>query len=196
MGDNQLGGQSEAGTRARRVAVTEIPPPAVDRPDYADAFEIARTQSDERSAETWARDGFERLPTAARRSGLLAHRCILGFRLGPRGSSEHVFGWRIAVSDPDLLLLEAQSRLFSGQMVWRLYESRLVMTTFLRYEMRRTGSAVWSVIGNVHRGGAPHLLRLAATAPGRDETAEPDSGLTTVAEPRDPKRPDRPPGRG
>jgi hypothetical protein len=47
-------------------------------------------------------------------------------------------------------------------MVWRLHHERLVMTTFLRYEMRRTAPVVWAVIGNIHRGGAPYLLRLAA----------------------------------
>ena len=47
-------------------------------------------------------------------------------------------------------------------MVWRLHRERLVMTTFLQYETPRTASAVWAVLGNVHRGGAPYLLKLAA----------------------------------
>lgn len=165
MGNNHPATQSDARDRACRVAVTEKPPSAVASPDYADAFEVARKQTDRRSAERWARDGFERLPVASRRSGLLAHRWILGFRLGPWASPDHVFGWRIATSEPELLHLEAQSRLLSGHMVWRLHDTRLVMTTFLRYEMHTTASVVWAALGNVHRGGAPHLLELAATAP-------------------------------
>jgi hypothetical protein len=157
--------QSDARDRAHRVAVTEKPPSAVASPDYADAFEVARKQADRRWAERWARDGFERLPVAARRSALLAHRWILGFHLGPWASPDHVFGWRIAASEPELLHLEAHSRLLSGHMVWRLHDTRLVMTTFLRYEMHTTASAVWAALGNVHRGGAPNLLELAATAP-------------------------------
>lgn len=47
-------------------------------------------------------------------------------------------------------------------MVWRLHHERLVMTTFFQYEMRRTASVVWAVLGNIHRGGAPYLLGLAA----------------------------------
>lgn len=47
-------------------------------------------------------------------------------------------------------------------MVWRLHHERLVMTTFLQYEMRRTAPVVWAVIGNIHRVGAPYLLKLAA----------------------------------
>jgi hypothetical protein len=165
MSNSHPATQSDARNRAHRVAVTETPPSAVASPDYADAFEVARKPADQRSAERWARDGFERLPVAARRPGLLAHRWILGFRLGPWTSPDHVFGWRIATSEPALLHLEAQSRLFSGHMVWRLHETRLVMTTFLQYEMQTTASLVWAALGNVHRGGAPGLLGLAATAP-------------------------------
>ena len=165
MNDRHPSTQSDARDRAHRVAVTEKPPSAVASPDYADAFEVARRPADRRSAEQWARDGFGRLPVAARRSGLLAHRWVLGFRLGPRASPDHVFGWGIATSEPDLLHLEARSTLFSAHMVWRLHDTRLVMTTFLRYETHRTASLVWAVIGNVHRGGAPHLLELAASAP-------------------------------
>jgi hypothetical protein len=104
---------------------------------------------------------------------LLVHRWILGFRLGPWASPDHIFGWKIATSEPELLHLEARSKLLSGHMVWRLHDTRLVMTTFLRYEMQRTGSVVWAALGNVHRGGAPHLLALAATAPEADERPTP-----------------------
>ena len=148
--------------RARRVAVSETPPSSLARPDYADAFEVARSPTDRRSAEQWARDFFGRLPVTIRRSGLLIHRRILGFRLGPWASSNHVFGWRIVTSEPELLHLEAQSTLLRGHMLWRLHDERLVMTTFLQYEMRRTAPVVWAVIGNIHRSGAHCLLGLAA----------------------------------
>jgi hypothetical protein len=145
--------------------VTERPPSAIASPDYADAFEVARRPTDRRSAERWARDGFERLPLSARRSAMLVHRWILGFRLGPWASPDHVFGWRIAISEPKLLQLEARSPLLNGHMVWRLHDTSLVMTTFLWFGMHRTSSVVWAAIGHVHRSGAPHLLDLAATAP-------------------------------
>ncbi len=83
MGARQPSGETEARDRAYRVAVTERPPFALASPDYADVFEVARRRTDDRSAERWARDGFERLPVAARRAALLAHRWIFGFRLGP-----------------------------------------------------------------------------------------------------------------
>jgi hypothetical protein len=142
--------------------VSEKPPSTVASSDYADAFEVTRSPTDRRSAEQWARDGFERLPVTTRRSLLLVHRWILGFRLGPWSSSNHVLGWRIVTSEPELLHLEARSTLMNGHMVWRLHHERLVMSTFLQYEMPRTAPVVWAVIGNIHRGGAPYLLKLAA----------------------------------
>jgi hypothetical protein len=154
--------RSNARKRAHRVVVSEEPPSTVASPDYADAFEVTSSPADRRSAEQWARDGFERLPVAILRSGLFIHRWILGFRLGPWISSDHVFGWRIVMSEPELLHLQARSTLLSGHMVWRLDHERLVMTTFIQYEQRKTAPAVWALIGNIHRGAAPYLLELAA----------------------------------
>jgi hypothetical protein len=142
--------------------VAEDPPSPGALPDYADAFEVSRSPTDRRSAEQWARDGFERLPLAARRPALFLHRWVLGFPLGPWSSPEHIFGWAIVTSEPELLHLEARSALLNGHMVWRLHHERLVMTTFLQYKKRRTASAVWAILGNIHRGGAPSLLELAA----------------------------------
>jgi hypothetical protein len=168
--------RSNARKRAHSVVVSEMPPSTVASPDYADAFEVTRSPTDRRSAEQWARDGFERLPVTIRRSGLLIHRWILGFRLGPRTSSKHVFGWQIVTSEPELLHLEARSTLLRGHMVWRLHHERLVMTTFLEYEVRRTAPVVWAVIGNIHRGAAPYLLELAATTRKRRSLGSKRSG--------------------
>ncbi len=153
---------SNARKRGHRVAVTEDPPFPGGPPDYTDAFEVARGPTDQRSAELWARDGFGRLPLATRRSVLLLHRWVLGFPLGPWSSPEHVFGWQIVTSEPELLHLEARSTLLTGHMVWRLHHERLVMTTSFQYKKRRTASVVWAVLGNIHRGGGPYLLGLAA----------------------------------
>jgi hypothetical protein len=166
------GTRSNATRRAHRVAVSEPPPSTIASPDYADAFEVARSPTDQRSAEQWARDGSERLPVSLLRSGLLIHRWILGFHLGSRASSNHVFGWRVVTSEPELLHLQARSTLLSGHMVWRLHHERLVMTTFLQYEKRRTAPMVWAVVGNIHRGAAPRLLELAAIVRKRSLSSE------------------------
>jgi hypothetical protein len=153
---------SRAQRRAHRVVATETLPPSVAAADYVDAFEVGRDPTDRRSAEQWAREGVGRLPETTRRPLLLTHRWILGFRLGPWSSPDHILGWRIVTSEPELLHLEALSYLFRGHMLWRLYPDRLVMTTFLEYEMRGVAPAIWGVVGNVHRNGSPYLLGLAA----------------------------------
>jgi hypothetical protein len=157
VGSNQL----RTSNRARRVAVAEEPPSSGAVPDYADAFEIEKRKSDTRSAEQFARDGFERLPLAARQSTLSLHRWVLGFALGPWSSPDYIFGWRIVSTSRELLHLEARSTLLTGHMVWRTTQEKLVMSTFLYYQ-RRSASVVWAVIGNIHRGGAVYLLELAA----------------------------------
>lgn len=150
--------------RGRPTAVTECAPFEDGGPDYADAFEIGRNESDRRHAERWARDGFGNLPWASRRSGMLAHRRLLGFRLGPWSSPDHVFGWRIVMSQPDVLHLEASGSIIDGHMIWRVQDDRVVMTTFVRFRKRGLSTLVWAVAGSIHRNSVPGLLSLAARA--------------------------------
>lgn len=154
--------EHKTSTRARPTAVTEAFPGSHGQPDYADAFEINRSQSDKRDPEQWARDGFGNLPLKTRRSGMFAHRHILGFRLGPWASPGHIFGWRIAESRPDVLRLDAKGKIMEGHMIWRLKDDHLVMTTFVKYKKPKLAAAIWAIVGNIHRSGVPGLLRLAA----------------------------------
>jgi hypothetical protein len=124
--------------------------------DYADAFEIARSPNDLRTPEQWARAGMEdgspSLPV-----GRLAHRWLLGFRLGPSPSPDHVFGWPIASSTPEQLHLRVEGSLMTGHMVWRLLPDRLVWTTSLEFH-NPAAAGVWAVLGNVHRSAVPGVL--------------------------------------
>lgn len=151
--------------RGRRVVVTESAPSADVTPDYADAFEIARGKTDGRSAEQWARDGFDRLSLSSRRLGMLAHRHLLGFRLGPWSSPDHIFGWRVVTSEHDVLHLEAKGELMEGHMVWRVLDDRMLMTTFVKHHKRRMSAAVWAFAGRIHRNSVPGLLFLASKQP-------------------------------
>jgi len=154
----------EGSARGRPTKVHESFPVLGSKPDYADAFEIDRSPSDTRNAETWARNGFDKLPLKSRKSGMLAHRYLLGFRLGPWSSSDHIFGWHIAESKPDVLHLEAKGKIMEGHMVWRLKDDRLVMSTFLKYNIP-LAAGIWAFAGRIHRSSAPGLLSLAANAP-------------------------------
>jgi hypothetical protein len=148
--------------RAQRVQVTEKHPTGEGFADYADAFEISKSKSDQRTVEQWARDGFGGLPLSTRKAGMLAHRHMLGFRLGPWSSPEHIFGWRIVSSQPKVLHLEARGERLVGHMLWRAQDERLVMTTFVHFKKALQSPLVWAIAAPIHRRGVPNLLRLAA----------------------------------
>jgi hypothetical protein len=147
-------------TRARRVAVAEEIDP-LGRSDYASAFAVLRQAADERSAEQWARAALEGAPAALRNFVIVGWRYGLGFRLGPRASGAHVLGWKIASSTPDVIVLDVKSPLVTAEKVVRVDATRVVMTTFVRYE-RAAGRALWSAVTPVHHRTEPYLLGRAA----------------------------------
>jgi len=137
-----------------------------DRPDYADAFEIRVPEPDGRTAEQWVRRGLEGAPPALRLLIRVVHRVVLGFRLGPHPSPDHVLGWRIGTSEPDVVRLEAASWLVRAVIVGRRVDPHTTrLTTFLFYERPIAARVVWTVVGPVHRRVAPYLLARAAAAP-------------------------------
>ncbi|MDP3858250.1 MAG: hypothetical protein Q8Q73_10885 [Stagnimonas sp.] len=153
-----MSNEHKSSTLGRRTAVSEGVPFPGGYADYADAFEIGRNRSDHRHAESWVRDAFGHLPLTSRRFGMLAHRHLLGFRLGPWSSPDHIFGWHIAESRPDVLHLEASGNIMDGRMIWRLKDDRLVMTTFVKYNRPRLAAGIWALAGRIHRDAVPGLL--------------------------------------
>jgi hypothetical protein len=126
-------------------------------PDYLDAFALD-TDGDTRSAEQWARASFEAAPLAMRWFLLISWRLVLGLRLGPRDSREHVLGWRIVRVSPEAIVLDAESIVLGpAQLVFQVQRSRVLLGTFIRFE--RPGAAlIWSLIGLIHRQTLPSLL--------------------------------------
>ncbi len=91
------------------------------------------------------------------------HRHILRFRLGPPSSPDHIIGWTDVRSDRDELALAADGPLMRGQLTLRREDgSRAVLTTRVRYHKRFAASAVWFVVGPVHRIVAPRLIQRSA----------------------------------
>ena len=134
--------------------------------DYADAFEIRVTEPDARSAEQWARIALEQAPSPVRWVMLTAFRG-LGLRLGPRSSPDHILGWRIVASQPDVIHLEAVSPLLRGVVVGRRVDPTcVVVTTFVFYKRPAVARVAWAVAGPMHRRIVPYLLAHAAA--GRD----------------------------
>ena len=155
-------------TRARQVPVARNEPLiGDDRYDYADAFEIRIGESDPRTAEQFARCALEEAPWAIRTIVDVAHRQVLRLRLGPRPSPDHVFGWTIVRSEPDLVHLEAESPLLGrGAIVGRRVErTRVVITTYVFFSRPAPASVIWTFTAPLHRWVARYLLEHAAATP-------------------------------
>jgi hypothetical protein len=87
---------------------------------------------------------------------------VVGFRLWPRPSPDHVLGWEVVHADADTITFEVRSALATARKVVRVYDGRVAATTFVRFE-RRMGRTIWSSIAPVHHLNEPYLLRHAAS---------------------------------
>jgi len=89
---------------------------------------------------------------------------VLGLRLGPRPSSDHILGWRIAETSPDAILLELRSAFMTAQLILRVASSTAVLTTNVYYT-RHLAHPLWTAVGPIHRQMIPYLLGRAASFP-------------------------------
>jgi hypothetical protein len=150
--------------RVRRRPVVAEPLIGSQRYDYADAFEVRLESDDARSAEDVFRAGLEQAPASLRALVLIAHRHILRFELGPSSSSDHVLGWQILASEPDVVHLSAAGPLLRGVLVGRkVGPTAVVLTTFVYYR-HPAARIIWAIVGPLHRRVAPYLLRRAAAS--------------------------------
>jgi hypothetical protein len=146
--------------RARR---REVPAEDVDADyDYADSFEIELAETDARTPEQLFRTALERAPSLPPLVPVV-HRYVLRFRLGPLASPQHLFGWRVVTSEPDVIRLEADGPLMRGIIIGRrASRSTAVLTTYVYYRQRARARVIWEFIGPLHRRVAPYLLQFGA----------------------------------
>ncbi len=138
-----------------------------DAADYVDVFEVPIQSNDSRTAEEALRDALRQNPGVLGAAVLWIHRRILGFRLGPAISGEHIIGWSIMRSDTDEIVLAANGPLMHGELDLRRQAGRrAVLTTRLHYRHQLAGRAVWLVIGPLHRVIAPALMKRTARVTG------------------------------
>ena len=142
--------------------VPVAPEPLVDGGyDYADSFELRLDQPDAHSAEDWVRAGLEESPAWVRAVIAFVHGRIARFERGP-ADREHILGWRMITSAPDVLHLQTRGPLLRAHIVARrLTPTTSRLTTLLFYE-RRVAGVLWVLIGPLHRAIAPYLLARAA----------------------------------
>ena len=133
-------------------------------PDFACGYEIAVAPQDNRSSEEWARAAWEGAPAALRWFMLAGWRFILGLRLGPRQSADHVLGWQIVDRGPDETVCQLRSRFLRAYNTFRLTEGRLVWSTFVAYE-HPVARLVWPPVSLLHGPLVRIALRRAALQP-------------------------------
>jgi hypothetical protein len=131
--------------------------------DYADTFEVPILDGDVRTAEQAFRDALGDRPGVPGDVVLWIHSHLLRFRLGPYSSPKHVIGWTIVLSDRDEIVLAADGPLMRGQLRLRREDGpRAVLTTRLHYRHKIAASAVWIVVGPLHRTLAPLMMKRSA----------------------------------
>jgi hypothetical protein len=148
----------------RCPVVAESPPSGKSRYDYADAFEVTLPESDGRTAEQIVRAGLEHAPPALRSAIRTVHQHLLRFDLAPASSPEHIVGWRITTSEPDMFLMEASGPLIDAAIVARRIGERTArLTTFVVYRQRTLAMALFVFVAPVHRQVAAYLMERAAS---------------------------------
>jgi hypothetical protein len=132
--------------QVRRVGVTDRVATGR-RYDYADAFEVRLPEPDPYPPETWVRAGLDATPGIVDRIvGLL------GFSEAPASSAEHVSGFRIVESGPEVVHLETSLPLIHVVLVGRRVEpTRRRLTTILYYERPVLARLIFAIVGIGHR---------------------------------------------
>jgi hypothetical protein len=171
--------RDQSAPRARRIPmVAEEPLIGSDRYDYSDAFEIRVREPDARSAEQFVRCALEHAPWPVRSTVWIAQRNLLRLRLGPRSSPDHLLGWKILTSEPEVIHLEAVSPLLRGVLVGRRVDPTcVVITTYVFYTRPALARVVWKIAGPLHRRIAVYLLEHAASAAAVDRAESPATAV-------------------
>ena len=151
------------GARVRRIE-----PPAgirrlrtLPRADYEDAFELTLGPAvPVRTAEQWIREMLEGAP-ANTRGRLVLGWTALGLRLGSRDDPGRVLGWEVRSSEPDAVVLGAESRIGMPAELLLLREpERLVFSTQVRHGNPAV-RVLWATVEQPHLRIVPALLAAA-----------------------------------
>jgi hypothetical protein len=125
------------------------------RVDYIDLFTLATPLADEASAEEWARAILERSDLARRGARPLWR--VMGLRLGPRHSADHVQGWRISARGSNWIRVDAESWYMQAQAVCQVDEEHVSVSLSLSYD-HPLAALVWAAISGPHQRAVPVML--------------------------------------
>ena len=127
-------------------------------PDYVDLFTVTTPRATDNSAEEWARAVLEQAPLARRNARLLWR--LIGLRLGPPHSPDHVQGWKIAERGDNWLRIETASWYLTAQAVCLVNEDQVSLSLSLRYD-RPVAAVVWARVSGPHQRAVPVMLHQA-----------------------------------
>ena len=130
----------------------------LDEPDYVDLFTVTTARATDWSAEEWARAVLEQTEVARRNARKLWR--LIGLRLGPPRSPDHVQGWRIAARGDNWLRVETASWYLTAQAVFLVEPGQVSLSLSLRYD-RPVAAAVWAGVSGPHQRAVPVMLRQA-----------------------------------
>ena len=132
------------------------------RVDYEDAFVVPVRVPRVLSAELWMRTILEDAPTTVRLQ-LLSGWAALGLKVSLTVPDRSVLGWPIRASDPDFVLLGAESRVgMPGELLLRREDDGLLFATFVRHDNPLV-RALWARVVPGHVRTVRTLLERAST---------------------------------
>ena len=133
----------------------------IGRVDYEDAFVVDVGPPLVRPAEQWIRLILQGAPVSVRMR-LLSVWSAIGLKVGLAGSDASVLGWEIRASEPDFVLLGAESRIgMPGELLLRREEDRLLFATFVRQD-NWIARALWAAVEPAHVRTVGSLLEQAS----------------------------------
>ncbi len=144
------------------VTVSQVALPAdaramstLSRVDYTDAFRVKAGV--ERTPQQWMDAVLQDAPFRVR-ARLVAGWLALGLKLRAPWSERHVLGWPVQRSDPDILLLAAESRLgVQGELLVRSEPGGLLFATIVQLH-NPAARVVWARITTHHQRVVRSLL--------------------------------------
>jgi hypothetical protein len=141
-----------------------------DEPDYVDLFTVTMPRATDWSAEEWARAVLEQTEVARRNARKLWR--LIGLRLGPPRSPDHVQGWKIAARGDNWLRVETASWYLTAQAVCLVEPGQVSLSLSLRYD-RPVAAAVWAGVSGPHQRAVPVMLRQAVQLMAGDSGHDP-----------------------
>jgi hypothetical protein len=148
---------------ASRVSQIALPPSAralcsLPRIDYSDAFRAETTRAQELTAEEWMRRILRGAPNRFRLTAPIGW-FALGLRHGLPWSDKNLLGWPLRRSEPDVVLVGAESRTgMPAELLLKREQGSILFSTLIQLQnpmMER----VWRAIEEPHRRIVANLVR-------------------------------------